>query len=191
LLGLAACGSDGRELRPPDPDQTTSTSAAGAAGDAGVGTTPATADGPMSLSSPTLTEGAEMPVQHTCQGEDISPSLLWSKVPSGTAEVAVVMRDLDADGFVHWVLAGLAPDNDGLAEGVVPEGAVEANNDFGQPGWAGPCPPSGTHHYEITVYALAERIGMQPGLPGPQAAELIETAPALAAAVLSTTASAS
>jgi hypothetical protein len=33
----------------------------------------------------------------------------------------------------------------------------------GRDGWAGPCPPSGTHRYVFTVYALSEPLGLGPG----------------------------
>jgi Raf kinase inhibitor-like YbhB/YbcL family protein len=106
-------------------------------------------------------------------------------VPSGTVELAVVVRDIDAGGLVHWVIAGLPSDSGGLAEGAPPAGAVEAANDLGRVGWAGPCPPSGTHNYDIRVYALSEHSGVTAGQPGADAAARIEAAPALMSAVLS------
>lgn len=38
--------------------------------------------------------------------------------------------------------------------GPVPTGAVELPNDFGKTPYGGPCPPSGVHGYEFTLYAL-------------------------------------
>lgn len=180
---LAGCGDDGRELRPPAPDQTTTTAA------------PAGTDEPGStallrLSSPALTEGQEAPRRHTCFGADVSPSLAWEDVPAGTVEIAVVVRDPDAGGFVHWVVAGLEPTTGGLDDGRVPAGSVEATNDFGEPGWRGPCPPEGTHRYDVRVYALAEPSGITPGAPGREAAAAIETAPNHGSAALSVLASA-
>jgi Raf kinase inhibitor-like YbhB/YbcL family protein len=40
------------------------------------------------------------------------------------------------------------------AGAALPEGAVAAKNGKGQAGYAGPCPPSGRHHYHFQVYAL-------------------------------------
>jgi hypothetical protein len=198
----AGCGatSDGRTLRPPQTDQTTTTRAEvadtastgqGSAGGAGPRQR-ATAQPaePFTLSSPAITEGGEVPVRYTCRGEDVSPPLRWTGTPVGTVEIALVVRDVDAEGFVHWVVAGLPPDLDGLAEAAVPAGAVEATNDFGRPGWSGPCPPAGEHAYELRIYALARPSGVAAGESGPGAAAKVGAAPATASAVLSASATA-
>lgn len=191
LVVGVACGGDGRALRPPSPDQTTTTVAAGqkdTAVDAGSATgeeAGTSAAAPLQLTSTAIVEGGEIPADHTCRGRDVSPPLLWTGPPAGTVELAVVVRDVDAGGFVHWVVAGLAPDAGGLAEAAVPDGAAEATNDFGRPGWAGPCPPSGTHHYELRLYALAEASGVTDGQAGADASALVEGTPPLASAVLS------
>jgi hypothetical protein len=46
----------------------------------------------------------------------------------------------------------LAEDHAAGQGGVIREGI----NDFGHPGYGGPCPPHGhgTHHYNFTIYAL-------------------------------------
>jgi Raf kinase inhibitor-like YbhB/YbcL family protein len=184
LALTAACGAadDGRTLRPPEPDQTTTTSVAPPA------TTAAAA--PLRMSSPTIAEGGVFPVDHTCRGRDVSPPLSWSGVPNGTVELAVVVRDVDEQGFVHWVVAGLPATTGGLAEATVPAGSAQAANDFGRPGWSGPCPPAGTHNYEIRLYALAQPSGVTPGQDGVAAATQVEAAPSLASAVLSASAGA-
>jgi Raf kinase inhibitor-like YbhB/YbcL family protein len=195
---LAGCGDDGRELRAPRPDQTTTTDTATTApgGDAGLvgdgggdaGDGPTTSLAQLRLSSSAFEDGGAIPVDHTCRGADVSPPLLWTGVPADTAELAVVVRDLDASGFVHWVVSGLPPTTGGLAQGTVPPEGVQAVNDFGRPGWSGPCPPAGTHNYQFVVYALAQPSGLTPGLPGEQAAQAIETASVRMSAALSGTA---
>lgn len=201
LVG-AGCGgtSDGRTLRPPRADQTTTTRAEvadtagtgeGSAGGAGSGDrVTAPPAGPLTLSSPAIAEGGEIPVRYTCRGEDVSPPLRWTGAPGGTVEIALVLRDVDADGFIHWVVAGLRPDLDGLAEAAVPAGAVEAANDFGRPGWSGPCPPAGEHAYELRLYALAGPSGVAAGEAAGGAAAKVEAAPATASAALSASAAA-
>ena len=192
LLGLAtaACGNDGRALREPGPDQTTTSAPPTSSTSASEGTV--TGDGstsstePLRLSSPAFADGAAIPAMYTCRGSDVSPPLAWTGIPTGTVELALVMRDLDpqAEGFVHWVVAGMAPSVGGLAEATAPPG-VQAENDFGRPGWAGPCPPSGTHNYEIRLYALAEPSGVTEGMAGEQAAQAVESRSAYMTSVLS------
>jgi len=70
--------------------------------------------------------------------------------------VALVVLDPDAPGgtFVHWVLFAMSPAQQELATGTPPPGTMQALNSAGDRGWTPPCPPSGTHHYRFTVYAL-------------------------------------
>ena len=200
-LASAACGdsADGRSLQTPRPDQTTTTVAASAATagvDAGSASaadgsaTTATETAPLRLSSSAIAEDGVVPARYTCRGDDVSPPLLFQDVPAGTVELALVVRDVDAEGFVHWVVAGMTPDLGGLAEGTPPTGAVEATNDLGRTGWAGPCPPAGTHHYELRLYALSQPSGVVAAEAGADAAARVEATAALASAVLSASASA-
>jgi Raf kinase inhibitor-like YbhB/YbcL family protein len=41
----------------------------------------------------------------------------------------------------------------------------QGRNGFGKRGYGGPCPPSGTHHYRFTIYALDGQLGLS-GAPG-------------------------
>ena len=41
----------------------------------------------------------------------------------------------------------------------------QGRNDFGDTGWGGPCPPSGTHHYRFTLTAIGAMLGLG-GHPG-------------------------
>lgn len=185
-LAVVACGNDGRALRTPSPDQTTTTTVAAAGDDTAVDVGSASGEAPvLQLTSPAFAEGGEIPLAHTCRGEDLPPALMWTGPPEGAVELALVVRDVDAEGFVHWVVAGIPPGAGGLEAGALPGGAVEAANDAGRPGWAGPCPPSGRHHYEFRLYALAEPSGVLPGQAAGEAAGLVEATPAVASAVLS------
>jgi Raf kinase inhibitor-like YbhB/YbcL family protein len=120
----------------------------------------------MVVTSPAFGEGETIPQRFTCDGEDVSPPLEFGQVPEGTAELAVLVEDPDAPGgaFVHWVMWGLDPARTGLTEGEVPAGASQGRNDFGRPGYGGPCPPAGpAHRYSFTVLALAEPLRLAAG----------------------------
>src|SRR6188508_369398 len=119
--------------------------------------------GPLALSSPAFADGAAIPTRFTCDGEGISPELDWSGAPAATAALALTVIDPDARGFVHWLVydipaasAGSLAENVGTGAGAPPQGA----NGRGKAGYAGPCPPSGTHHYVFTLYALDRALGL-------------------------------
>ena len=116
-----------------------------------------TEDTPMNfeLTSSAFADGGRIPERHTCDAEDAPIPLEWSGLPPDTAELALIIDDPDARGFVHWVVTGIAPDSQELAAGRLPESAREGRNDFGGVGYRGPCPPSGSHRYVITVLALS------------------------------------
>jgi Raf kinase inhibitor-like YbhB/YbcL family protein len=143
------------------------------AGCGAAATTP-TATGPLPgraplsvrLSSPAFAGGGRIPVRFTCRGADVSPPLRWSRVPSKTKEIALLMIDRSAPGgpFTHWALAGIPPTDRGLPTGRLPSGAVAGRNDFGKVGYGGPCPPAGkVHHYVIELLALAKRVRLSRG----------------------------
>jgi len=105
---------------------------------------------------------------NSCDGSNISPALSWTGVPDGTVEMAVSMIDEsigDGTPFVHWVIAGLNPADVSLSEGVVPLGAIQAVNSFGNIGYDGPCPPLGDspHLYRITLHALSQQVELADG----------------------------
>jgi len=101
-----------------------------------------------------------------CDGSNVSPSLAWKNAPAGTKSFAVTVYDSDAptgSGWWHWIVFNIPADVTSLpagignpASGQTPKGAVQAKNDFGKPGYGGPCPPQGDkpHRYIFTVHAL-------------------------------------
>jgi Raf kinase inhibitor-like YbhB/YbcL family protein len=74
--------------------------------------------------------------------------------------VALVVDDPDAPGgtFVHWLVHDIPPTVSGVGRGQVPEGGRQITNSSDGDSYFGPCPPSGTHHYRFTVYALPSGI---------------------------------
>src|SRR6185436_12297849 len=70
---------------------------------------PPKAPSSITLRSPAFTDGAEIPKQYTCDGDSISPPLVWSSVPRKAKELALLVEDPDAPGgtFVHWTAWGI------------------------------------------------------------------------------------
>jgi Raf kinase inhibitor-like YbhB/YbcL family protein len=95
----------------------------------------------------------------------VSPPLAWSGVPNDAAAVALVVDDPDAPSgtFTHWVVLDVPPATSSSDEGAVPAGGTQAESSAGPAAYAGPCPPSGTHHYRFTVIALDEETGLAQG----------------------------
>jgi Raf kinase inhibitor-like YbhB/YbcL family protein len=119
------------------------------------------------LASPAFAAGGAIPSAYTCDGADVSPALAWTGVPAGTTALVLLVTDPDASGFAHWIVTDIPPALAGLARGAGIAGASlhQGTNDFGRVGWGGPCPPSGTHRYRFTLYALAKPLGLA-GHPG-------------------------
>ncbi|MGH3874490.1 MAG: YbhB/YbcL family Raf kinase inhibitor-like protein [Pseudonocardiaceae bacterium] len=120
----------------------------------------------LTLSSPAFGNNSDLPRQYTCDGDNVSPPLAWSDVPEGTAEMVLLLEDIDAPGGtqVYWVLFGLDPTAGGIEEGKAPAGAVCGKNDYGRTDWAGPCPPLGkSRRFSFTLLALAEPSGLAEG----------------------------
>ena len=120
---------------------------------------PRTSEMTLHLTSPAFAEGGAIPSDYTCDGQNLQLPVQWSGAPAGTTEFALIMDDPDARGFVHWVVTGIPADVTGLAD-PLPAGAVQGRNDFGRAGYGGPCPPSGTHTYVVTLYALSAPLGL-------------------------------
>ena len=98
-----------------------------------------------------------IPPRFTCDGEDVSPDLAWAGAPADTGSFALVVDDPDARGFVHWTVLDVdASESGSLPAGysASPDAPQQGTNDFGRIGWNGPCPPSGTHRYRFTLFAL-------------------------------------
>jgi Raf kinase inhibitor-like YbhB/YbcL family protein len=96
-------------------------------------------------------------------GDKARPSLRFGGVPSGAAELALVVVDPDAGGFVHWTVYGLPATTRSLPGSGLPEGAREGESSSGDRGWTAPCPPKGTHRYEFRLYWLSRASGLDAG----------------------------
>lgn len=171
VLAMAACSDDGRTLAPVNPKYTTTSGAAVI--DAGPEVSSA---GSFLLTSDAFAAGAEMPMQITCSGAGVSPALQWTDPPGG-GELAIVMRERNDTGTVHWVVTGIDPAMRGFGEGGLPEGALAQVNSAGQDGYLAPCPDagSGTHLYDIVLHVLDEPFVVDPSMAAPDLAATIET----------------
>jgi Raf kinase inhibitor-like YbhB/YbcL family protein len=108
----------------------------------------------MSLTSSSFPDGGDIPQRHGKKIDNVSPELSWMGAPEETKSFALAFVDTHpiARGYVHWLVVDIDAATTSLPEGAgagaMPPGSRELIP------YAGPFPPSGTHAYELTVYAL-------------------------------------
>jgi Raf kinase inhibitor-like YbhB/YbcL family protein len=130
----------------------------------------------MTLHSATFTDGGTLPLsmigtspgtngQNTCTasgapGGNESPQLTWRHAPHETRSFVVIAYDPVAQ-FTHWMMYNIPADTTSLPQNAGIPGSVygvQNGNDYGQPNYSGPCPPTNfkpnSHTYQFTVYAL-------------------------------------
>lgn len=125
----------------------------------------------FAVRSPDFSNGADIPKEFTCSGEDRSPALEWSEAPAGTKSFALIADDPDAPvgTWVHWVIFNIPGAARGLHGGIekkdqLADGARQGRNDFRKIGYNGPCPPPGKpHRYFFKLYALNADLKLAPG----------------------------
>ena len=110
----------------------------------------------MKLTSKDFVDKGYIPSEFTCDGKNISPELSWKEVPEKTKSFSLAVTDPDAPGgnWIHWQVYDISKTLKKIDRGSLPSGAKEVENDFGRRTYGGPCPPSGTHRYFFTLYAL-------------------------------------
>ena len=145
LLALAACtGEDGAEAPADEEEELLATNL-------------------LALSSPAFGEGETIPIQYTCEGEDVPPPLTWQEPPTGVDAFALIMDDPDAPAgtWVHWVLYNIPPEMREVGTGAP---GLTGTNSWGREAYGGPCPPPGTEHrYFFKLYALDTTLSLEPG----------------------------
>jgi Raf kinase inhibitor-like YbhB/YbcL family protein len=122
----------------------------------------------LQIKSGAFDQGALIPKKYTCDGEDISPPLMWSAVPPGAQSLVLIMDDPDAPvgNWDHWILFNLPPQTTGLAENIktFPAGTVSGQNSWRRIGCGGPCPPDREHRYFFKLYALDAMLYLKEGI---------------------------
>jgi Raf kinase inhibitor-like YbhB/YbcL family protein len=124
----------------------------------------------LRLMSSERRDGGSVPQENVyngsgCGGANISPEFHWSDAPSGTKSFAITIFDPDAPtpgGWWHWIIFNIPATVLELPAGAgnkesrrLPPGAVQCRNDYGEPGYGGPCPPPGSNHRNfVRAYAL-------------------------------------
>lgn len=123
----------------------------------------------MNLQSPAFSRGEAIPDRYSHDGGNASPPLTWEDVPGNAKSLALIVDDPDAPNgtFIHWVVYNIPTSTNELAEGASEQQSIgearQGKNSFGEIGYGGPKPPSGTHRYFFHLYALDSAIELPPG----------------------------
>jgi len=147
---ISACSTDdGRSMSPPRADQTDSVQVATT-----IGEVVAEDTGTMTVTGP-WASGSAIDSRYTCDGDALSPPLVWSGAPEDTQAFAIVVDNMDDPADVPWLVTNIDFAITNTTEGKAPVGAVVGKNSNGIAAYLAPCPPRGsTHTYVVTVYAL-------------------------------------
>ncbi|HEX4638437.1 MAG TPA: YbhB/YbcL family Raf kinase inhibitor-like protein [Chthoniobacterales bacterium] len=123
------------------------------------------AGGKMKINSPAFQEGGTIPEKFSKKGNNVNPELRIAGVPAEAKSLALIVDDPDAPGglFTHWLVWNIDPKTSEIGEGRVPKAAVQGKNDFGDVGYGGPQPPSGTHRYFFKIFALDKSVDLKSG----------------------------
>ncbi|MEV7007758.1 YbhB/YbcL family Raf kinase inhibitor-like protein [Streptosporangium sp. NPDC051022] len=125
----------------------------------------------FTLTSTAFSPGGVIPKVHECTSsgsndprqKNESPPLAWAGAPAAAQSYAIVMRDLDNNNLIHWVIYDIPVSTTSLPQNVqhaynpaVPAGArqVYYRGSASLFGYQGPCSPTTVNTYEFVVYAL-------------------------------------
>ncbi len=132
------------------------------------------------LKSPSFSQEAMIPSKYTCEGKDISPPLSWENAPSSTKSFVLICDDPDAPRlWTHWLVYNIPASTLVFHENrptieKLPDGSLQGTNSFGNYGYGGPCPPSGTHRYFFKLFALDSTLDLQSGASQQDVEEAME-----------------
>jgi Raf kinase inhibitor-like YbhB/YbcL family protein len=125
----------------------------------------------LRVTSGMFTSGDALPERFTQNGENISPPLTWLRGPAGTLSYVVLVEDNGVsrpEPITHWIVYDIPSTATRLPLGVpagerLESGAAQGKNIAGTAGYIGPKPPAGeTHPYHFQVFALSQKLNLDP-----------------------------
>lgn len=131
----------------------------------------------MILKSSAFSDNQTIPAVYTCDGKNVSPPLTIAEVPAEAKSLALIVEDPDAPAgtWYHWLVWNINPATKEIRQEATISETVEDTNSFGKIGYGGPCPPSGTHHYIFTLYALDSDVSLPPSTTANKLKEAINS----------------
>jgi hypothetical protein len=129
----------------------------------------------LAVTSPAFADGGPLPAEATADGRGVSPPIAWRGVPTGCAELVVVIEDADSPTpapLVHAIVYGLPGRDGAFAAGDLSgrDGAQPlrlGKTSYLKAAYLPPDPPTGhgPHRYAVQVFALDAPSGLdsEPG----------------------------
>lgn len=114
----------------------------------------------MQLMSKNFADMQSLPQEFTCDGAGVCPAFEWIDAPKETKSFVLACNDPDAvsGNFIHLALINIPVGTSKIDNISEIEGDFLPNSG-GERSYYPPCPPSGSHRYIFTLYALdIERI---------------------------------
>lgn len=120
----------------------------------------------MKLTSPEFDSGEEMPEKYGYMGENINPELHIEDVSDEAEELALVLKDPDAQDaagktWIHWLTWNIDTETEVIEEDSSP--GIEGETDFRETEYNGPNPPDGEHVLVFELYALKDELELGRG----------------------------
>lgn len=123
------------------------------------------------LSSPAFPDRGLIPARYGGEGvgENVSPALSWSGVPSDAKELVLIIEDPDAPlprPFVHVIAVAIPPSATSMEEGRLSSlggsGLSLGRNTFGNTKYGGPrpIPGHGPHTYVFQIFAASRVLSL-------------------------------
>lgn len=125
----------------------------------------------FTLTSPAFADGTAIPAEHAGKGAgpNIAPALSWNPAPAATAQLLLVIEDIDVPfprPLIHTA-AVFEPRLSGVAKGELGTAGAYVKASLGATGYAGPrpIPGHGPHRYGFYLFALDQERRIAPGQP--------------------------
>ena len=149
--------------------------------------TPATPrPAPLTMTTTAWPDGGIIPIKFSQAGEQLSPELKWTNVPTGTVSFVINMIDPDVaiqrgtETQPHWVFWNIPGTAVGIPEGIKPGGELPDGSrqisatglQYRGPGAAATGP---MHHYTFELYALDIKLDIPASTQTQPVAAALET----------------
>jgi Raf kinase inhibitor-like YbhB/YbcL family protein len=133
----------------------------------------------MTLTTTAWPDGGMIPLRYTQAGPEISPALLWSSAPGGTASFVLIFHDADAtagnstDDLLHWLIWNIPATAGGIAQArpdgfELPDGSRQISASGSRYRGPGASATGPMHHYVMELYALDTMLDVKVAAQGPQ-----------------------